>query len=283
MPDPIPPVIPAGQSPANNPPSGDVPTVPPSVFDELSAKKGWKNPEDMAKSYTESEKELSRKNNARDKIKRQLETQGYTVDDDGNITQVEQRPPVYTPPGGQVPSYPSQGMPPEPVYDPYTGQQITDPMTLQLLKYPPGQREAIIFNAMTEQREKQQNSAYQNDSEVLIKPEAKGFEDDVRKVMMQKPLQVRADKKSWEEALLQVKGARYDQDMRNRSQQGVEDFINKESIQTPAGAPAGGGPGGGANLSAEQENTYRWYAQNRPGMFKDRKHFLQATQPNYGR
>jgi hypothetical protein len=133
---------------------------------------------------------------------------------------------------------------------------------------------------MLDQREKLQASTYQAEAEVLSKPEAKGFEDDVKKVMQNLPLPQRANKQAWEDALLRVKGMRYDQAIKSAGQQGVEEFINKGSLHVPSGQ---GGEGGAASLNAEQEQIYRYYQQNHPGMFKDKASFLRATQPNGGR
>ena len=147
---------------------------------------------------------------------------------------------------------------------------------------PLGQREFVVANAIAEQREKQQGLAYQADTEILSKPEAKGFEDEVRKAMMQKPLAVRADKAAWEQKLYVTIGKRHPQLMKDAAAQGVDDFINKENIQP---LPAGGGApdASGVKLDSTQEQQYRFYQQTRPGLFKDRKHFQQATSPNYGR
>jgi len=180
MPEPI--LNPAGQGGAaggeGTPPAGTPPQ--PSIYKDLQTKKGFKTEEDLAKSYVEAEQGLGRIQNTHNKIKQQLESAGYTVDDDGTIKQV----------GGQPQGYPQgqpQGQPQETVYDPYTGQPIMDPIALQLARIPMGQREAVIFNALLEQREKQTNTSYQSEAEVLSKPEAKGFEEDVKVVMRSLP------------------------------------------------------------------------------------------------
>lgn len=269
--------------PAGEPPAGTPPATP-SKYETLVQKKGFKSQEDLASSYENIEQEHSKKSTILDKTKKQLEAAGYTVNDDGAIVQVSGGQGSTSGPGG-YPTY--QGYPPgggqsEVVYDPYTGQPITDPVSLQLARMPVGQREAVIFNAMQEQRERQQSTAYQADSEILSKPEAKGFEDDVRKAMMQKPLHLRADKNEWNRTLLEIKGARYDADSKRWAQQGAEDFINKEGLQ-PLPPAGGGGRQGGAQLSSEQESQYQWYSKNKPGIFKDRAEFFKATMPNYGR
>jgi len=94
------------------------------------------------------------------------------------------------------------------------------------------------------------------------------------------PLAQRADKKSWEDALLRVKGMRYDQAIKNAGQQGVDQFLNKEGLQVPAGS---GGEGSATTLTPDQEQVFRYYQQNMPGMFKDKSHFLKATRPDGGR
>jgi len=277
---------PAGNLPAGGgapqEPQGTPPPAP-SIYNDLKTKKGFKDEEALAKSYVEAEQSLSKHQNITNKIKHQLESAGYIIDENtGEIKQAGQpagQPQGYPPAGyPQQPGY--QQPPTEPVYDPYTGQQITDPIALQLAKMPVGYREAFVFNAMQEQRERQQSAAFQADTDVLTKPEAKGFEEDVRKVMQQLPLQHRANKQAWEDALLRVKGMRYDAAMKNAGQQGVEQFLNKDIIQNPTGS---GGQGGGTSLTPDQEQTYQWYTKNQPGLFKDRTHFLKATRPDGGR
>jgi hypothetical protein len=275
MPEPI--QNPAGQGGAAGgegmPPAGTPPQ--PSIYKDLQAKKGFKSEEDLAKSYVEAEQSLGKHQNITNKVKQQLESQGYTIDDEGNVKPMGQpagQPPNYPPQGG----YPPQGQPQETIYDPYTGTPITDPIALQLARMPVGHREMFIVNAMLEQREKQQRDAYQADTDVLSRPEAKGFEEDVRKVMQALPLQERAKKQSWEDALWRVIGMRYHQDKKNFAQQGVEQFINKDNLQRPDGSGAGGG---GAGLSPDQEQQYQWYAKNQPGLFKDRADFQRASSP----
>lgn len=259
----------------------------PSKYEQLAAKKGYKTPDDLASSYEALEPELGKSKNAIDKAKKQLESAGYTLDEDGTIRPKEQQNGYQAPGNGyQAPGYqaPGQGQnPQETVYDPYTGQALTDPMALQLARMPVGQREAFLFNVMQDQRDRQQNESYAADSEILSKPEAKGFEDDVRKAMMNKPLAQRASKQVWQDTLLQVKGARYDTDRTAWQKNGVDDFLNKEGQQGFQGSGQGSSANDGSRLSPEQEQQYQWYAKNRAGQFKDRKHFLSATSPNYGR
>lgn len=250
----------------------------PSVYNELKAKKGFKSEEDLARSYVEAETAYSKHQNITNKVKQQLESAGYTIDDEGNVRPVSGGQAGQG--GGMSAGGQGGGNAQDVIYDPYTGMPITDPVALQLAKLPVGQREAFIFNAMLEKREQQQGLAFQADQEVLSKPEARGFEDDVRKVMQALPLHLRADKKEWEKALLQVKGARYDSDRKRWAEQGVNDFINREELQGPAGA---GGSGGGARLTPDQEQSYQWYQKNQPGMFKDRAHFARALSPTGGR
>ena len=254
------------------PPAGIPPQ--PSIYKDLQTKKGFKSEEDLAKSYIEAEQALGRHQNIANKVKEQLENAGYILDEEGNIKPSGQ-------PTGQPSGYPPQTQPPqETIYDPYTGQPITDPIALQLARLPVGQREAFIFNAMQDQRERQQGLVFEAEQEILSKPEAKGFENDIRKVMQALPLAQRANKKEWEKALLQVKGARYDLDKKNWAQQGVEGFINKEEIQQPVSV---GGTGSGTALTQDQEQSYQWYQKNQPGMFKDRAHFAKALTPTGGR
>ena len=268
--DPNTPAPGAGAAPAA--PAGAPVTL--SKYETLAQKKGFKTQDDLAGSYESLEQEHSRKTNVIDKTKKQLEAAGYTLNDDGTIEQVAQ-PPAY-PQGGGYPQGQPQG---ETVYDPYTGQPLSDPIAIQLARMPLGQREAFLFNAMQDQREKQQSASYQADAEILAKPEAKGFEDDVRKAMLQKPLALRADKKEWQRTLMEVKGARYDTDSKNWRAQGAEDFINKEGIQPIPSQ--GGADNSGVQLSAEQEQQYRYYQKQ--GTFKTRAEFLAACSPSYGR
>ena len=281
MPEPITP-NPQGQGAAGGgqePPAGAQTPPAQSIYKDLQVKKGFKSEEDLAKSYIEAEQSLGKHQNLNNKVKQQLESAGYTIDDEGNVKPVGQpsgQP--LTQPGGQPGGYP--GQPVEQIYDPYTGQIITDPIAIQLARMPLGMREATVVNAIIEQREKQQIGSYQAEAEVLSTPEAKGFEDDVRNVMRQVPLAQRANKQSWQDALLRVKGMRYDQAVKNAGQQGVEAFLNKEGIQIPEGS---GGQQGVATLTAEQEQVYRYYQQNYPGMFKDKAAFLRANSPTGGR
>ena len=258
----------AGAAPTVTP-SG---TPTPSKYETLTQKKGFKSQDDLAGAYEQVEQEHGRKSTVIDKVKKQLEAAGYSVNDDGTIAQVDGGQPAYQPSsqpqgGGQV------------VYDPYTGQQINDPIALRLAQMPLGQREAFLFNAMQDQREKQQSASYQADAEILSKPEAKGFEDDVRKAMQQKPLALRADKNEWSRTLNEVKGQRYDTDRKNWHAQGAEDFINKEGIQPFNSQP--NTDTSGVQLTAEQEQQYRYYQKQ--GTFKDRAEFLRAVSPSYGR
>jgi len=249
-----------------------MPASEPGAFDSFVEKKGFKNNDAVAKSYEEIEAAHHRTSNTFNTVKQQLEGAGYTVDEKGNVVQTGQ-PPL------QQPQQPYQQQA-EPVYDPYTGQAITDPIALQLAQMPVGQREAFIFNAMADQREKLTNSSFKAEQEIINSPAAKGFEQDVKNVMMQVPLQQRANKESWERALFEVKGRRYDNDRQNWGKQGVDDFINKEGAQ---GLPPSAGGGVSVKLTAEQETTYKWYQDNRPGTFKDKAHFLKANTPTGGR
>lgn len=253
-----------------------------SYYKELQSKKGFKTEDDLAKIYTDAEHSLSKRQSVIDKAKQQLESAGYTMNEDGTIIPLSQQQPHqqgYQQPYSQQGYQQQQGYQ-EPIYDPYTGQQITDPISLQLARMPVGHREAFVVNAMLEQRERQQAASFQAESEVLSRPEAKGFEADVKAVINQLPLAQRANKQTWEDALLRVKGMRYDTAMKSVKQEGVEEFINKEGLQVPQGR---GGDEGNASLTPEQEQQYRYYQQNKPGFFKDKAHFLRATRPDGGR
>jgi len=262
-------------------------------YDTLAAKKGYKTADDMAQGYIDAEAGLHRVQNNAATTKQQLEAHGYTIDNDGNVIQMAGNPnpqPPYAQPGVPVqtapvvPGQPAQpATPQEAVYDPYTGLQITDPIDMQLSQMPLGQRMGAVVNVMLDQREGFARQSAIFEKEVLDQPAAKGFEDDVRKVMAQVPVQHRATKQSWEKALWEVKGMRYDTDKTNWGKQGVERFINKDGVQ----APPGGGGGGKAplKLTAEQEQTFQYYETNQPTLFKgDRAKFLaSATRPDGGR
>jgi len=259
-----------------------------NVYDSFKQKKGFKDDAAVVKSYEDSEAGMHRAQNAIDTAKKQLEAAGYIMDETGSISpanaqvgQVDQ---------GQAqgqPAYPQgqpQGQPQaqfndaygDPVYDPYTGQPITNQVDYQLSQMPISQRMGFVFNALSQQRDQYQSASDVAEREILASPEAKGFEDDIRKVMAQIPVAQKANKQVWADALLRVKGARYDNDRKNWSNQGVDEFINKEDNQGLPGAGAGTGAGG-ARLSKEQEGTYQYYAKNHPGMFKDRAHFLKRN------
>lgn len=269
----------SGAAPAVTPPAG-APPPQPSIYEELQKKKGFKSTDEFAKSYVEAEQELGKRTTKEDKIKKQLESAGYTVDENGDIKQVPQVPGGYPPQGQPPPGNYPPAQQEEPIYDPYTGQVITDPFQIQLARMPVGQREAFVFDLMTERREKLLTQSIQAEAEILSKPEAKGFEEDVKKVIQGLPFQHRADKRAWEDALLRVKGMRYDQALKNAQQQGVEAFVEKGGLPPAGGA---GGSGGGVALDADQEQIFRYYQQNHPGMFKDRAHFARVNQPNGGR
>ncbi len=264
----------------------------PSTYDTFKQKKGFKDDNAVVKSYEDSEAGMHRAQNVNDTTKKQLEAAGYTVDEKGNVSQMTTQggqPITQTSPQGQPqgqPAYP-QGQPQQgqgqfndaygnPVYDPYTGQPINNPLDYQLSQMPISQRMGFVFNAMANQRDTQQVASNTAEAEVLASPEAKGFEEDVKKVMMQVPVAQRANKQAWTDALLKVKGARYDVDRKNWGNQGVDEFINKDTNQNIPGAEDGAGSGG-AKLTTEQETTYQYYQKNHPGMFKDRAHFLKRN------
>lgn len=265
-----------------------------TVYDSFKQKKGFKDDAAVVKSYEDSEAGMHRAQNVNDTTKKQLESAGYTIDEKGNVSQMTTQSgqaiaPTYPQaPQGQ-PTYP-QGQPAvgqpqqgqfndaygNPVYDPYTGQPINNQIDYQLSQMPISQRMGFVFNALSQQKDQQQAASNVAETEVLASPEAKGFEEDIKKVMLQVPLAQRANKQAWSDALLRVKGARYDTDRKNWGNQGVDDFVNKENTQNIPGAGDGAGSGG-AKLTPEQETTYKYYAQNHPGMFKDRAHFLKRN------
>ena len=272
------------------PPAGStVPVTPPqpTPYEELMKAKNFKSNDDVAKSYREAETELGRTKNAINTAKTQVEQQSQgslTVDDKGNVIPK----PGYTPQGGQhygqpnAPVYQPQSPEQETIYDPYTGQVLSDPIQIQLARMLLGQREMFITNAVIEQRDKLQLQSYNLESEVLSSPDAKGFEADVKKVMSQVPLQYRADKKVWEDALLRVKGMKFDEMRKDVGGQAVKDFLNTQSNQ---GLPNSGGGASGSSLSPEMESSFQEYRKRFPNSkaAQDRNVFLQFTKPDAGR
>ena len=266
MPDPI---VTPPQAPGQSvPPAGTLP-VTPKPIDAFVAKKGVKSLDDIPKMYEDTEASLHRTTQKFQTAKTEIEqgTNGQkTLDDNGKVIDNPNYQHSFQPQG-----QPQYQQPQEQVFDPYTGQLITDPIALQLARMPIGQREAFLFNAFQDQREKQQQASYGAEQEVLNAPEAKGFENDVRAIMQALPLQMRADKKNWNDALLRAKGMKFDEMRKSASQEGVENFLNKSGIQ---GLPEAPGAVGGARLTPEQEQSFQWYQENSPGLFRDRTHFL---------
>ena len=265
-------------------PAGNQPPQP-TPYEEVMKAKNFKSNDDFAKSYREAETELGRTKNVVNTVKTQVEQQSQgslTVDDKGNVIPR----PGYVAPQGQPhygqPNQPYQAPDDEVIYDPYTGKQITDPLQLQLAKMPTGQREAFIFNAMLEHRDQLQTQSFGIENEILGSAEAKGFEEDVKKEVAAVPLQYRANKKTWEDALLRVKGRKFDEMRKNAAAQGVNDFLNTQSNQ---GLPPAGGGGSGSPLSPEMETSFQEYRRRFPNSkaANDRNVFLQYTKPDAGR
>ncbi len=255
------------------------PTPQPSAFDSFVQKKGFKSSDDVVKSYEEVEKSYTRTTTAIDKAKKQLEQHGYTINDEGDV--VEQNPQQYQQPYQQpYGQQQQQQQQQETVYDPYTGQVINNQLDLQLSRLPLAQRTAVVVNAILNQRDNYTTESRKAEAELFAKPEARGFEDDVRNVMQKLPLEMRIKKENWEDALLKVKGMRYDEALKNAGAQGVDSFLNKAKNQ---GIPGSSGSGDNIKLSEEQEKTFRWYQENKPGMFKDKAHFLTSLSPTAGR
>jgi hypothetical protein len=252
--------------------------VEPDVYQDIMIKKKFKNNQDFAKSYMETEGAFDRLQTREVSIKQQLETQGFTLDDNGNIIQVSQG---YENQG--VPQV-SQAVPPaqdtQPIYHPYTGEEITNPIDQQLARLPLHQQIGTVVNAILQQQSTFQAKAAEAEKEALSAPEAKGFEDDVKSVMQQLPLEHRANKQAWSDALLRVKGMKYDTALKANGQQAITEFINKDRIQAVPGTGRQTDP---TKLTAEQETSFQWYQDNKPGMFKDRGQFLKANDPTGGR
>lgn len=279
---------------APNPEQGGA-AAPEDVYGSFKQKKGFKDDAAVVKSYEDSEAGMHRAQNVIDTAKKQLEAAGYALDDKGSISQiggegVPQEPaPAGYQQGYQQPQVPQTQAPQgqqgqfndaygNPVYDPYTGQAITNQVDYQLSQMPISQRIGFVVNALSQQKDQHQSMSNAAEAELMASPEVKGFEEDIKKVMNQVPLAQRANKQIWNDALLRVKGARYDNDRKNWGNQGVDEFVNKETNQGLPGIKSGTGSGGG-RLTQEQESTYKYYQQNHPGMFKDRAHFLKRTNP----
>lgn len=267
-------------NPTEGSPEGIVqPPAPaePDPYQEVMTKKGFKSQGDFAKSYVEAESALGREQTRVSTIKTQLESQGFTLDDNNQIVQMPQGP-------GQYQQQPGQGQQPvqgDPIYDPYTGEELTNPTDIQLAKMPLSQRVSVVANALLDQREQLNSQASTAESEVLAQPGAKGFEAELKAEMKKLPAQYRANKQAWEQTLLIVKGRKYEDALKNNGQQAVEQFINKENAQ---GIPAAGGKVSTLRLTPAQEQTFQWYDTNKKGMFRDRAHFLKvASDPNGGR
>jgi hypothetical protein len=274
----------AGQSPQAQP-GAQLPVVKP--IEEFVKKKGVKDINDIPKMYEDTEASFHREKQKLQTAKTEVEQQSQgqlTLDDNGKVIQN---------PGFQGVSYgqpqqPGYGQPnqqgqpgyqQEVVYDPYTGQPLTDPVAIQLSRMPLGAREVMITNAILEQREKQQQLSYSNDHEILNSPEAKGFETDVRNIMNALPLPMRADKKQWQDALLRVKGLQFDKMRQSAGQEGVENFLNKLNIQSLPETPGQGG----TRLSPDQQKQWDWYQTNQPEVFKgDVNKFLKRVSSNKG-
>lgn len=249
----------------------------PSVYNDLATKKGFKSQDDFAKNYQELEQDRSRKDNAFNAAKQNVEQQSngsLTLDEKGSVVSTgQQAQPQGQPYGQQNQPY---GQPQE-VWDEHQGKYVTDPTEAYFARnnIPIYQRQAMIAQAVISQNENLQRQAFQSDSEVLSRPEAKGFEDDVRKYMQAQPANIRANKQSWEMALKIVKGSRFDELSKTMGQEAVDKFLNKASVQSIPAAGGGGTPSG-AKLTDDQERTYQWYVANQPSMFKDRKEFTDS-------
>ncbi len=272
------------QNPDPNQPGGpqgqpQQPAPQPSAFDSFVQKKGFKSNDDVVNSYEEVERSYTRTTTAIDRAKKQLEQHGYTINDEGDVVQVESNQQNYQQPY-QQPYGQQQQQQQETIYDPYTGQVINNPIDLQLSRLPLSQRTAVVVNAILNQRDNYAVESRKAEAELFAKPESRGFEDDVRNVMQKLPLEMRIKKENWEDALLKVKGMKYDEALKNAGAQGVDSFLNKAKNQGIPGAP---GKGDNIKLSEEQERTFRWYQENKPGMFRDKAHFLMSLSPTGGR
>lgn len=284
-------------TPTPTPPAGAAGAPPqPTTYETLMKDKGFKDNEGFASSYGELEKSHGKHTTTIDTAKKQLEAHGMTMDEKGNITNapaVAAAPspydtgmPGYVPPAGQPgyapPAYqpPAYQPPAEPVIDAY-GNRLTNPVDIMMSKMPPSQAMALVAGAVFQNQQKLQSASYTAEAKILSEPSAKEFADDTRKVMMALPLQQRATEQAWSDALLRVKGAHLDKIRVDAGAQGVHDFLNKAKDQGAGGQPAAGAAGA-TTLTEEQEQNYKYYETNHPGMFKDRAHFLQRANSNLG-
>ncbi|HDY68083.1 MAG TPA: hypothetical protein ENH85_09850, partial [Candidatus Scalindua sp.] len=189
--------------PAPDPKPDDPKVLPPdpvpSAYEDLATKKGFKTQDDFASNYTELETDRGRQVTKLDTINKQLESAGYQMDETGKITPKQGAMPT----GNQQPQQPqqsqyydvsgnpiqiqNQAQPQQDTFYDLNNQAITNPIDRQLAQMPVSQRIGYVVNAMADQRDKLNRDSFTADTEVLSKPEAKGFETDVRAVMQQVP------------------------------------------------------------------------------------------------
>jgi len=261
------------------------------VFTEIERTKGTRDPKAIAKMYLDEQKELSKRGTTIDKIKQQLQTLGATVDENGNIITGQGAPgtttptPGYTPPiqtgapVGVPPVQPPYGQPAptEDMYDAY-GTLVVDPVEKQILQqYPQStqlQRISYVTNLQIQQDRTNQQNSETNKSKTLARDEARGYEDDIKKVMAQVPI-AQHTAEAWERAMWEVRGRRASEDIKRASAKGVDDFLNKDSLQNiPA---TGATQSDKTKLSPEDEAKFRSHQKlhaNDGYAFKDRADFL---------
>lgn len=244
-----------------------------SKFDELKQKKGFKDNDSIAKSYEEVEVSFGKVNSKLDNIKKNLETQGYTVDDNGNIVQLNQNQQ-----GQQNFNQPGAEQNFDTVYDPYTNQPIS-PQLLAIARLPFGQREMAFAQFALDQREQMAVKADEVAEEVLSKIEDKTLVSEVKKIVSKIPMQYRVNKQVWEDAILKAKGTRYDREKELWQKQGEEGLINKLNLGSIPSA-AVDSSSGQLRATPEEISTFKQYQQNQPGMFKDLNEFIQYSRNN---
>lgn len=286
------------KTPVTPPEGGQLPVTPPegappeatlaqpSIYNDLATKKGFKSQDDFAKNYTELESDRSRKDNALNQLRQTVETNSggaNTIDDKGNVVSTGQpAQPQAQPQGGYGQPQGQYGQPQgQEVWDEQQQKYVTDPIEVNFARNntPMYHRQAMIAQAVISQNEALQRKSFENDTAVLSTPEAKGFEDDVRKYMQTQPANVKANKQSWETALKIVKGTKFDELKKTMGQEAVDKFLNKASVQ-PVPSAGGGAAVGGVSLTPDQERTFQWYVANQPTMFKDRKDFSDSLGRN---
>ena len=101
--------------------------------------------------------------------------------------------------------------------------------------------------------------------------------------MMTQPIQSRAFAKSYENALLIVKGQKYNDAVRVAGEEAIKRMgeAGSANLNFGGGAPSTGGEG--PKLTEEQEKVWAYYQKNQPNRFKDKAEFAKYSTPTAGR